>query len=219
MKISLRACAISLLCASPVAFAGFTVIDDAKKRPAPPSTDQVIAGDASADVLALRAELDRVNAELSEAKARLSDAYKRNERTRELLSEYIDNTTPPMTLGFAFGSASFSPSTRAQECNLLVSALRSETVNVLGFTDSLGSPEINVKIAERRAEAAKGYLVRNGVDGAKIRTEGRAGSYVADNGTEAGRAANRRVEIHFKRDGDVEEVAMAGDTTGAVTPR
>lgn len=193
MKISLRACALSLLCASPVAIAGFTVIDDGKA----PRATSVEAGVPGDDAAALRAELDRVSAELAATKARLSDAYRRQERTRELLNDYVQNATPPMTLGFGFGSAKFSPGSRAQECTLLVNALRSDQIDVVGFADSLGTPDANARVAARRAEAAKSYLVANGVPAQKISADGRQGEYIADNGTEAGRAANRRVEFRF----------------------
>lgn len=50
----------------------------------------------------------------------------------------------------------------------------------------------------RRGVQMKRVLVSQGVDPARIRLFVRsAGAFVADNGTAAGRAKNRRVEIHF----------------------
>ncbi len=65
-----------------------------------------------------------------------------------------------------------------------------------GHTDSTGSDAYNMKLSERRAEAVKDYLVSQGIDGNRIRTEGLGERQpVADNVTSTGRAANRHVEI------------------------
>ncbi|MCW5624319.1 MAG: OmpA family protein [Burkholderiales bacterium] len=48
-----------------------------------------------------------------------------------------------------------------------------DAVNVVGYTDPIGSAKYNLKLSERRAEAVKGYLVRKGVDPSRINTEGK----------------------------------------------
>ena len=69
-------------------------------------------------------------------------------------------------------------------------------IALVGFTDSIGKPEYNQKLSERRAAAVKDYLVKHGVDAARIETSGRGeNDPVADNKTDKGRAENRRVEI------------------------
>jgi outer membrane protein OmpA-like peptidoglycan-associated protein len=71
-----------------------------------------------------------------------------------------------------------------------------DVVIVVGHTDSKGSDAYNQRLSLARAEAVKTYLVSKGIDGQRIRTEGRGESQpVADNATEEGRAKNRRVEI------------------------
>ncbi len=45
-------------------------------------------------------------------------------------------------------------------------------MNIYGHTDRLGSPQYNQKLSERRANAVKAYLVKKGVDAAKIETLG-----------------------------------------------
>ena len=69
-------------------------------------------------------------------------------------------------------------------------------VLIVGHTDSTGNDAINNPLSLQRANSARSYLMNRGVDGNRVRTEGK-GSYqpVADNGTEAGRAKNRRIEI------------------------
>lgn len=68
-----------------------------------------------------------------------------------------------------------------------------------GHTDSIGSDAYNMKLSERRADAVKDYLVSQGVDGNRIRTEGMGERQpVADNTTSAGRAENRHVLIEVE---------------------
>ena len=69
-------------------------------------------------------------------------------------------------------------------------------IEVVGHTDSIGSDAVNNRISRERAEAVANYLRGQGVQSARIETLGAGKRYpVADNNTEAGRAANRRVEI------------------------
>jgi len=45
-------------------------------------------------------------------------------------------------------------------------------INITGFADRLGSAQYNQKLSERRAVAAKAYLVKQGADGSKMETTG-----------------------------------------------
>src|SRR5262249_6860243 len=57
-----------------------------------------------------------------------------------------------------------------------------DSMLVTGHTDNVGSAASNQKLSERRAEAVKTYLVAKGVDGSKIRTQGKGLSQpIADN--------------------------------------
>ena len=68
--------------------------------------------------------------------------------------------------------------------------------NVVGFTDSTGSKEINDRLSKERADAVRSYLVSQGVPTDKIRSEGMGpANPVASNDSPEGRADNRRVEI------------------------
>lgn len=67
---------------------------------------------------------------------------------------------------------------------------------IVGHTDALGSSEYNAALSSRRAEAASGYLSRNGVAGTRMHASGRGETEaMATNDTEAGRQANRRIEV------------------------
>jgi outer membrane protein OmpA-like peptidoglycan-associated protein len=67
---------------------------------------------------------------------------------------------------------------------------------VRGHTDSTGSETMNQKLSEQRADSVKKNLVSQNVNPDRILTVGYGEtSPVANNDTEAGRAANRRVEV------------------------
>ena len=69
-------------------------------------------------------------------------------------------------------------------------------VDVYGHTDSQGSDAYNLTLSQRRASSVSQYLASQGVDPRRLNTQGFGESRpVASNDTEAGRAANRRVEV------------------------
>ncbi|MEO1637884.1 MAG: OmpA family protein [Pseudomonadota bacterium] len=70
------------------------------------------------------------------------------------------------------------------------------TVNVIGHTDNVGDAAFNQGLSERRAAAVSNILIGNGVSPSRIRSIGAGeNNPVASNLNEAGRQANRRVEI------------------------
>lgn len=70
------------------------------------------------------------------------------------------------------------------------------TVFVVGHTDSTGDAAYNQDLSERRAFSVASVLRSEGVASARLRTQGAGEAQpVASNGTLAGRAQNRRVEI------------------------
>ncbi len=67
---------------------------------------------------------------------------------------------------------------------------------IVGHTDARGTDSYNMNLSDRRAAAARAYLVAQGVESSRIRTTGRGEAEpVASNETDAGRAQNRRVEV------------------------
>ena len=69
-------------------------------------------------------------------------------------------------------------------------------IDIYGHTDSTGSDQYNQALSERRAASVADYLSARGVQSARIATRGFGETQpIASNDTEAGRAANRRVEI------------------------
>lgn len=70
------------------------------------------------------------------------------------------------------------------------------TITIEGHTDSQGSDQVNQTLSERRAVAVDEYLQANKVAPQRLTALGRGEKMpVADNGSEAGRARNRRVEL------------------------
>jgi len=65
-----------------------------------------------------------------------------------------------------------------------------------GNASAEGTPQHNMALSVERANAVKTYLVNSGINADNLRTVGYGESKpIADNTTEAGRVANRRVEI------------------------
>ncbi|MEO1136395.1 MAG: OmpA family protein, partial [Pseudomonadota bacterium] len=70
------------------------------------------------------------------------------------------------------------------------------TVSVYGHADSTGSESYNQQLSERRALSVSNYLAAQRVAPPRLRAIGFGESNpIADNSTDAGRSANRRVEI------------------------
>jgi OOP family OmpA-OmpF porin len=70
-------------------------------------------------------------------------------------------------------------------------------IGVVGHTDDVGEDAYNQRLSEARARAVRDQLLTALPPGIEVRA-GRKGETqpVADNATDSGRAANRRVEIN-----------------------
>ncbi|MBS1949196.1 MAG: OmpA family protein, partial [Bacteroidetes bacterium] len=67
-----------------------------------------------------------------------------------------------------------------------------------GYTDSIGTVEDNLALSQKRAGAVKNYLIAKGIAENRITATGHGKEQpIADNGTEKGRSANRRVELNL----------------------
>jgi len=73
------------------------------------------------------------------------------------------------------------------------------TLTVVGHTDNVGSNEYNQKLSERRAHAVAQYFESKRVNPLRLAISGKGESApIANNSSEGGRQANRRVEIYVE---------------------
>lgn len=103
-------------------------------------------------------------------------------------------------VAFERGSASLTPNSRAA-LQQLVQLLRTNPqfrIRVSGHTDNTGRAEVNLRISRQRAGSVADYLIDNGVNADQIVAQGYGATRpIADNSTEAGRSANRRIEVNY----------------------
>ncbi|HBZ95489.1 MAG TPA: hypothetical protein DEO91_17865 [Pseudomonas sp.] len=103
---------------------------------------------------------------------------------------------------FAFDSAELTADAQRllAEVSTRLAGTSLVAVRVVGHTDSVGSDAYNQGLSERRARSVADFLIAQGVPAGKLSSEGQGESQpVADNGSDAGRAQNRRVELHVSR--------------------
>ena len=102
------------------------------------------------------------------------------------------------TINFAFDSAKFTdgtPPVLDAIVEILV-AYPKANFSVEGHCDSKGSTKVNQKISDKRSKAVVDYLTNSGIAASRLTAKGFGESMPIDNnGTKAGRANNRRVEI------------------------
>lgn len=99
---------------------------------------------------------------------------------------------------FASGQAELTSEASAsiRALGIYLAALAGGAIQVVGHTDSQGAAAANQSLSERRAQQVRASLVAAGVARGRVSASGAGATRpVADNGTAAGRAKNRRVEI------------------------
>jgi len=101
---------------------------------------------------------------------------------------------------FETGKATLKSSSYTQLNQVVEGMLRYDTVRVeiAGHTDNVGGEEYNMGLSQARADVVRDYLVNHKIAPARITAKGYGFSVpVEDNATEAGRARNRRIEVHI----------------------
>jgi peptidoglycan-associated lipoprotein len=102
---------------------------------------------------------------------------------------------------FAFDSFEIQ-SSEMEKLRQIASFMKGASNNVIlaGFTDERGTEEYNRGLGERRAQAARNYLISLGVSGSRIQTVSFGLEMPADPGhNESAWAKNRRVETGVVR--------------------
>jgi len=102
-------------------------------------------------------------------------------------------------INFDTGKATIKPESKPllDEIGKLLNNNPELKLSIEGHTDNVGNKDANQKLSEARAASVKDYLVKNsGVNASRLSTKGFGDTKpVADNGTDAGKAQNRRVEL------------------------
>lgn len=103
-----------------------------------------------------------------------------------------------LQINFDTGKATIKPDSQPLVAQIVVllndnSGLK---LSVEGHTDNVGDAKANQALSEARAKAVVAALIGAGIDPKRLTAVGfGSGRAVADNGTETGRAKNRRVEL------------------------
>jgi outer membrane protein OmpA-like peptidoglycan-associated protein len=117
------------------------------------------------------------------------------------LSDQVVLVTMTSQTAFEVDSANIHPGFRSTLDKVADVVVRygKTTLTVVGHTDSTGAETYNQRLSERRALSVAQYLESRNVNGLRLATAGRGElDPVASNDTEAGRQANRRVEIYVE---------------------
>lgn len=133
----------------------------------------------------------------------LAEERRQNEIEVERVSENLLKLTLDSEVSFDFDSAAIKPTFRPSLDKLATVLTRygKTDVMVVGHTDSIGSEAYNQLLSERRAEATANYLVSQGVERSRLRTQGSGETQPrATNATAGGRQLNRRVEVFVEPD-------------------
>ena len=139
------------------------------------------AGEIAADVpgvvsvdnqIVIIGEAGTCQKELDEFLAREQVSFKKGK------AEFTDSSYPLLTLLASV----------ARNCNT--------RLEIASHTDAEGDAAINLKLSQRRADAVRRYLVQSGVAADQLEANGYGETQpIADNDTDEGRRANRRVEF------------------------
>ncbi len=115
------------------------------------------------------------------------------------ISVVFDDTRSELTgVTFKAGSAELVPSS-LKTLDAAIAGLKRNPkakIEVEGHTSSDGSAELNQKLSEDRANSVRDYMIENGIEASRVTAVGYGPSRPREsNATEAGRRANRRIEL------------------------
>lgn len=176
------------------------------------STAQVDAANASADQSRAAEKLAQQNLHQSDSekavlRAQLEERLNQILQTRDSARGLIISMSDVL---FDSGKFSLNPGAReklAKVAGILMS-YPSLNIEVGGYTDNVGSDDMNQTLSQNRAGAVRDYLVNQGVTSGSVTSRGFGNSSpVASNDNSGGRQSNRRVEL-----------VVSGEAIGVATP-
>ena len=169
--------------------------------------EQARAAKSQADAARAQAEAEAAVAQAKADKAdkNSQDANAVREKLREQLNSVLATSESARGLIvnmsdvlFDTGKYTLKPTTQISLAKVagILQSYPGLKVQVEGYTDSVGSDELNQKLSENRAGGVKDFLVSQGVATANISSQGFGkNDPVADNASAGGRAQNRRVNM------------------------
>lgn len=112
----------------------------------------------------------------------------------------VDEVIVLRGVNFAFDSDKLDATAQGilNEAARIIKTRPDMPLQLLGYTDSIGTDAYNMGLSQRRANSVKAYLVKEGVPSSMIATKGMGKSFRYDNNTEEGRYMNRRCELEFE---------------------
>jgi outer membrane protein OmpA-like peptidoglycan-associated protein len=100
-------------------------------------------------------------------------------------------------VNFDTGKATIRPESIPRLDSLLefMTYKKSARIEISGHTDNVGRPQLNKSLSERRAQAVRDFLVKEGIEESRIEAVGCGDEQpITTNATEDGRQKNRRIE-------------------------
>jgi outer membrane protein OmpA-like peptidoglycan-associated protein len=164
------------------------------------SSAQITAAQTDADqsrAIAQEAQQNEHQADSEKAvmRAQLSEQLNKVLETRDSARGLIVSMSDVL---FDTGEYSLKPGAKEKLAKIagILIAYPSLNIEVCGYTDNVGTDEMNQKLSENRAGAVRDYLVEQGVVADSVTSEGFGNTLpVASNDNPAGRQENRRVEL------------------------
>ncbi|HTE31018.1 MAG TPA: OmpA family protein [Chryseolinea sp.] len=115
---------------------------------------------------------------------------------------------------FALESYNLQADTKSNLTDLAKTLNKYDDTNILieGHTDSSGEDAYNQTLSEQRANAVEKFLATQQVKDSRITTKGYGENQpLKDNNTEAGKQANRRVEVAIYANKEMKKLAKKGE--------
>lgn len=107
------------------------------------------------------------------------------------------NNKPDLVVNFLFNSITMYPESIASLAAFAGELSKRNSIQLIGYTDNVGSDDVNLQLSNKRALAVKEFILEH--KKLTIETEGKGLNLpIASNQTEAGRQLNRRVEVYVK---------------------
>jgi|GEM_PF-3452564 len=120
-------------------------------------------------------------------------------------SELTNSESSPVYLAdtvlFPSGSAALSPEffELIGITPILLAIQPDVVITITGHTDDVGSADTNLRLSQQRVDTVRDWIIDQGGDGDRVIAVGLGETQpVADNATEEGRRANRRVEFQLE---------------------